>query len=82
MTAKDNSSHRPSLAGFVYRFLGGTALGGMLLFIPLSVSSIHLNPLQVVLACTLVMLCGVLSGTLGTKFAASMLKSFESSGFY
>lgn len=82
MTAKNDRSHRHSIAGFIYRFLAGAVLGGMLLFIPLSVSSIHLNPFQVVLASAVVILCGVFSGTLGTKFATSMLKSFESSGFY
>lgn len=82
MTAKDNDLQQPSVAERTYRFLGGAALGGFLVLIPISYSSpIHWNLFQITLVFLLILACGLLSSVLGKGFIDVVMRSFESSSF-
>jgi CDP-diglyceride synthetase len=82
MTPEDTRLKQYSVATTIYRFLGGCVLGILLVFIPYSITSIELNPLNLGVASLLVLLCGVLASVLGQRFLAALTRSLESSGFW
>ncbi|NEQ49298.1 MAG: hypothetical protein F6K11_04075 [Leptolyngbya sp. SIO3F4] len=67
------------------KFLGGSVLGGFLVFLPLLYSEIgswsQLTNLQIGLAMLVVLTCGSLTAKLGERFFDSVMKGFGNSGF-
>jgi hypothetical protein len=82
MTSQENPVQQSSTAKTVYRFLGGSGLGILLLLIPFTLAPIELNPLNLGIASLLVLSCGFLAGVLGQGFIEALLRSLESSGFW
>ncbi len=63
----------------IYRFLGGTALGGLLVSIPLTYGlSTDLNLLQVSVIAFIIMSSGILSCLWGEKFIAAVTQVLDS----
>lgn len=82
MASEDTDLKQHSAANFVYRFLGGSALGLFMVIIPFLLSSVELNLLTIGAASLLVVSCGLLSSLLGTRFINALIRSLESSGLY
>lgn len=67
----------------IYRFLGGTALGTSIVLIPISASwPIDLTPVQIGIALSLALSCGVFSSLWGEKFIDAVMRLLESFGAY
>ncbi|MDY6936340.1 MAG: hypothetical protein SWY16_01635 [Cyanobacteriota bacterium] len=83
MSSKQKTDiQKSSIAKQIYFFLGGSALGACLVFIPFSISHVELNSVRVVLASVAVFSCGALSTVWGEKFISSLMKGLESTGLY
>jgi hypothetical protein len=79
MTSEETAPKQRSGAKLIYRFLGGAALGVFLVLIPILYygSPVNLNLLQVGIASSLVLVCGLLSSVWGEKFIAAVMRWLE-----
>ncbi|MEM7793405.1 MAG: hypothetical protein AAF579_03010 [Cyanobacteria bacterium P01_C01_bin.118] len=70
-------------AGYV-KFLGGAALGGFFVLVPLLYADIHslaqLTSLQLGLSLLVVLTCGVLTAKLGEQFVDTVMKGLGNTG--
>lgn len=79
MATEDPNLKSRSGAEAIYRFLGGAALGALVVGVPISYgASIALNPVQISIAGLLVISCGVLSNIWGEKFIDSVTQLLNS----
>ena len=81
MTPENSDRPTRPLLIQVYRFLGGAAVGGLMLVIPLSLSPVELNSGRIVLAIAIVLICGTLSSIWGERFITAIMRSLDSSGY-
>jgi hypothetical protein len=83
MSAEDPNLKPRSAAKPIYRFLGGTALGTLIVLIPISAGwPIDLTPVQISIALLLAISCGAFSSLWGEKFINAVMRSLESFGGY
>jgi hypothetical protein len=79
MTSEDTNLKQGSGAKVIYRFLGGAALGAFVVIIPISYgSSIDLNLVQIGIAFSLIISCGLLSSVWGDKFIDAVTRVLNS----
>jgi hypothetical protein len=79
MTSEDTNLKQRSGAKVIYRFLGGAALGAFVVIIPISYgSSIDLNLVQIGIAFSLIISCGLLSSVWGDKFIDAVTRVLNS----
>jgi hypothetical protein len=79
MTSEDTNLKQHSGAKVIYRFLGGAALGAFVVIIPISYgSSIDLNLVQISIAFSLIISCGLLSSVWGDKFIDAVMRVLNS----
>lgn len=68
----------------VVKFLGGAALGGFFILVPLLYADIHslsqLTPLQLGLSLFVVVTCGTLTVKLGERFFDAVMKGLGNTG--
>ncbi|MFM2062631.1 MAG: hypothetical protein RLZZ507_2301 [Cyanobacteriota bacterium] len=81
MTSENTDIKQRSTAKVIYRFLGGTAFGVLVVTIPISLSSIDdLNLFHLVIALFLILLSGLLSSIWGEKFIDAITRVLNSFG--
>jgi hypothetical protein len=84
MTSKnteDTDSKPSSGSKVIYRFLGGIALGTFVVAVPISYGSpIDLSLVQVGIASTLILSCGLLSSVWGEKFVDLVMRVLNGTG--
>jgi hypothetical protein len=78
MDSKDTPTEQRSAMNIFYRFLGGAAIGALLVIIPTSYGSFDIGPVQIGFASLMVISCGLLGSVLGKKFIDAMLQALES----
>ncbi|MBX9254190.1 hypothetical protein H1Q63_09565 [Desmonostoc muscorum CCALA 125] len=79
MTSEDTNLKQRRGAKVIYRFLGGAALGAFVVIIPISYgSSIDLNLVQIGIAFSLIISCGLLSSVWGDKFLDAVTRVLNS----
>lgn len=80
MSNEETELQKRSHVSLIYKFLGGAALGALVISIPFSYSSaLDLSPLQMALAGFVVVSSGVLTSLWGQKFidaVTQMLNGF------
>jgi prolipoprotein diacylglyceryltransferase len=78
----ETTDSKPSLVNPIARFGGGLAIGAFLVAIPLAYSSVtDLSPVQIGVALTVIMGCGLAAGRWGGRFVDVLAGVFESAGF-
>jgi len=81
MTSEETDSRKTSVNKVIYRFLGGAALGALVVAIPISYgSSIDLSLVQVGVASALIISCGLLSSVWGEKFIDVVMRALNDTG--
>jgi hypothetical protein len=79
MTSEDTNIKQRSGAKVIYRFFGGAVLGAFVVIIPISYgSSIDLNLVQIGIAFSLIISCGLLSSVWGDKFIDAVMRVLNS----
>jgi hypothetical protein len=79
MTSEDTNLKQRSSAKVIYRFFGGAVLGAFVVIIPISYgSSIDLNLVQIGIAFSLIISCGLLSSVWGDKFIDAVMRVLNS----
>lgn len=79
MASEDTELKQRQSTKVIYRFLGGAALGALMVSIPISYGSLtDLNLVQVGVASLLVLSTGLLSSMWGEKFIAALTQVLDS----
>ncbi|WP_414563618.1 MULTISPECIES: hypothetical protein [unclassified Anabaena] len=81
MTSDKTDSKQRSFTKVIYRFLGGTALGTLIVLIPITYGTFNdWGLVQAGVALLLVILCGLLSIVWGEKFIDVVMRMLNSTG--
>ncbi|WP_414543212.1 hypothetical protein [Nostoc sp. CCY0012] len=81
MTSDKTDSKQRSFTKVIYRFLGGTALGTLIVLIPITYGTFNdWGLVQTGVALLLVILCGLLSIVWGEKFIDVVMRMLNSTG--
>lgn len=78
--SKEVDLKQPSAAKVVRLFFGGAAVGGFALLILYSFSPVEVNSLNISVATVAILLCGLLSSTLGIRFIDRLMDALGSLG--
>ncbi|MBE9139196.1 hypothetical protein IQ254_18680 [Nodosilinea sp. LEGE 07088] len=81
MVPEDNQPQRRTVTDIAYQFLLGIAFGLVLASLPalcISVSVLEWRTTYVTILGTIVMLCGILSASLGNRFLKPLITFLES----
>jgi hypothetical protein len=80
--SSEQTDPKPSLVNPIVRIGGGMAIGAFLVAIPLTYSSVtDLSSVQIGVALTVIMGCGLAAGRWGGRFVDVLAGVFESAGF-
>ncbi|MBW4622888.1 MAG: hypothetical protein KME17_26455 [Cyanosarcina radialis HA8281-LM2] len=78
MTSENTDRQPRAATKFIYRFLGGTALGAFLVGVPISYApSIHLTAVQAIAASAIAISFGLLTSLWGGKFIDGVMQVLE-----
>jgi ribosome biogenesis protein Tsr3 len=78
MMSEETNLKQRSSTRVIYRFLGGAALGALVVMIPISYGSpTDLSLVQIMIASLMVLTCGVLSSLWSEKFIDAVLQSLN-----
>ncbi|MBE9053599.1 hypothetical protein IQ243_24980 [Nostocales cyanobacterium LEGE 11386] len=81
MTSDNTDSKQRSFTKVIYRFLGGAALGTLVVLIPITYGTFNdWGLVQAGVALLLVILCGLLSIIWGEKFIDVVMQTLNSTG--
>jgi hypothetical protein len=81
MTSDNTHSKQRSSTKAIYRFLGGSAVGTLVLLIPITYGTLNdVRIVQVGVLSLLVILCGLLSIAWGEKFIDGMMRMLNNTG--
>lgn len=81
MTSDNTDSKQRSFTKVIYRFLGGAALGTLVVLIPVTYGRFNdLGLLQAGVASLLIILCGLLSIVWGEKFIDVVMRMLNNTG--
>lgn len=81
MASEDNSLKHRTSTDVIKQFLLGTAVGLLLMLIPLSyvsISAMELQLFHIVVLAVLILFCGILAAAFGSKFLSPLMKFLES----
>lgn len=81
MTCDNDNAKKYSFIQVIYRFLGGAALGGLILLIPITYGTFNkIELVQVGGALLLIVLCGLSSIVWGKKFTELVMRILNGTG--
>jgi len=81
MTSDNTDSKQRSFTKAIYRFLGGAAVGTLVVLVPITYGTFNdLKLVQAGVASLLIVLCGLLSVVWGEKFIDVVIRTLNGTG--